>query len=50
MRTVVSLVDVIYEKGIKLCSREKMRLEQRLLRSTDLSWWDVTIQSKMVSL
>ncbi len=50
MRTVVSLVDVIYEKGVKICSREKVRLEERLLRSTDLSWWDITIQPQMVSL
>ena len=50
MRTVVSLVDDLYEKGVKICNREKKRLEQRLMRSTYLNWWDITIQPKMVSL
>ena len=50
MRTIVSLVDAIYEKGVKICSREKKELEQRLMRSTDLSWWDISIQPKMVCL
>jgi len=50
MRTVVSLVDDIYEKGVKICSCEKKRLEQRLMRSTYLNWWDITIQPQMVSL
>ena len=50
MRTVVRLVDTVYEKGIKICRREKKGLEQRLLRSTDLNWWDITIQPKTVYL
>ena len=50
MRTVVNLVDDLYEKGVKICHREKKRLEQRLMRSTYLNWWDITIQPKMVSL
>ncbi len=50
MRTVVSLVDDIYEKGVKICSGKKRDLEQRLHRSTDLTWWDITIQPKTVSL
>ena len=50
MRTVVRLVDTVYEKGIKICRREKKGLEQRLLRSTDLNLWDITIQPKTVYL
>ena len=50
MRTIVSLVDTLYEKGVKICSREKKRLAQRLTRSTDLIWWDISIQPKMVCL
>ena len=50
MRTVVRLMDTVYEKGITICRREKEGLEQRLLRSTDLNWWDITIQPKKVYL
>ena len=50
MPTIASLVDAIYEKGVKICRSEKRGLEQRLQRSTDLNWWDITIQPKMVSL
>lgn len=50
MRTTVRLVDAIYEKGIKICNSKKRDLEQRLERSTDLSWWDITIHPNMVSL
>ena len=34
MRTVVRLVDTVYEKGIKICRREKKGLEQRLSPKT----------------
>ena len=50
MRTIASLVDAIYEKGVKICGSEKRGLEQRLQRSTDLSWWDITIHPNMVLL
>ncbi len=49
-RTIVRLVDGMYEKGVKICSSKKKELEQRLLRSTELNWWDITIQPKMVHL
>ena len=50
MRTIVSLVDGMYEKGIKICGSKKKGLEQRLLRSPALNWWDITISPKMVNL
>jgi hypothetical protein len=50
VRTIVRLLDAAYEKGVKVCGREKRDLEHRLQRSTDLHWWDITIQPKMVLL
>jgi hypothetical protein len=47
-RTVVSLIDKIYEKGITLSRAETRKLEQRLVRSQSLPWWDVTIKPKRV--
>lgn len=45
---IVKLLDTIYEKGVKLGSKEKMALENRLHRSSELPWWDITIYPKMV--
>ena len=50
MRTMACLVDAVYEKGIKLCGNEKIDLEQRLERSTELNWWDINIHPKTVRL
>ena len=47
-RTVVSLIDKVYDKGITLKSTEKKNLEKRLARSETLPWWDVTIKPKTV--
>jgi hypothetical protein len=47
-RTVVSLIDKVYDKGITITSPEKKTLEKRLVRSDVLPWWDVTIKPKMV--
>ncbi len=49
-RTIVRLIDDMYEKGVKICKSKKKELEQRLLRSTELNGWDITIQPKMVHL
>jgi len=38
----------VYEKGVKICGKEKNDLENRLLRSLDLRWWDITIYPKVV--
>lgn len=48
MRATVSLLETVYEKGVKLCGREKVVLESRLHRSPELYWWDITILPKMV--
>lgn len=48
-RTVVSLIDKIYDKGVTITSTEKKRLEERLVRSNSLPWWDVTIKPQKVS-
>jgi hypothetical protein len=50
MPTTACLVDAIYEKGVKLCGIEKRDLEQRLKRSEELNYWDITIQPKPVFL
>jgi hypothetical protein len=44
------LVDTIYEKGVKLCGIAKKDLEQRLERSEELNYWDITTQPKSVLL
>jgi hypothetical protein len=50
MRTITCLLDTIYEKGVKLCSNDKRDLEQRLIRSPELNWWDIAILPKTVLL
>jgi hypothetical protein len=44
------LIDTEYQKGIKLCGKEKKNLEKRLIRSKDLQWWDISIRPKTVFL
>lgn len=48
MRTVVQLLDIPYQKGVKVCGKEKTKLEQRLQRSPALHWWDITINPCLV--
>lgn len=48
LRATVRLIDNIYEKGIKVCGKEKAELEKRLQRSPTLPWWDITICPKTV--
>lgn len=50
LRTAVRLLDATYEKGVKVCGKEKSELEQRLQRSPYLHWWDIKISPKMVDL
>ena len=49
MHAVVTLLDSVYEKGIKLYGKEKVVLEQRLERATELPWHDITVVPKMVN-
>lgn len=50
LRTVTRLLDVPYEKGVKVCGDEKTDLEKRLQRSPVLKWWDISISPKKVNL
>ena len=43
-RTTSTLLKGVYQKGVKLCGKEKQELEKRLSRSVDLPWWDIIIQ------
>lgn len=47
---VVKLLETVYEKGVKLCNKEKNALENRLNRSAELPWWDISICPEMVFL
>lgn len=48
IHATVSLIKTAYEKGIKVCGQEKSDLENRLLRSPELRWWDIAICPKTV--
>jgi len=50
IKAVVTLLDSVYEKGVKLINAEKDALENRLQRSPELPWWNITIAPKMVNL
>jgi len=43
VRTTVTLLDRVYEKGVTLNGQHKKELELRLHRSAYLPWWDITI-------
>ena len=45
--TAVSL-GTFYEKGVKVCGKEKRALQARLVRNPELQWWDVTIHPDTV--
>jgi len=49
LRATVKMIDVVYEKGVKVCGKEKVKLEQRLNRSDRLPLYDITIKPKMVN-
>ena len=42
-RAMVTMMAGVYKKGIKLAADQVHQLEARLLRSTLLKWWDITI-------
>lgn len=48
VRTTVHLLETTYEKGVKVCGKERERLEDRLERSEKLPWYDITIFPKTV--
>ena len=43
LQPTVTLLEGVYEKGIKVSGQEKRDLERRLQRSQRLPWWDITI-------
>ena len=45
---ICTLLKGVYQKGVKLDGKAKQALENRLSRSADLPWWDITIQPLMV--
>ena len=48
LSATVNLLDVVYEKGVKVVGKKRVALEQRLQRSPTLPWWDITIYPKTV--
>ena len=44
----VHLLKDVYERGVKVCGKERAELEQRLQRSEILTWYDITICPKSV--
>lgn len=42
-KATARLINSVYEKGVKVCGKEKNALEQRLKRSSALPWWDIMI-------
>lgn len=48
VRTTVHLLETTYEKGVKVCGKEREKLEDRLERSEKLPWHDITIFPKTV--
>lgn len=49
MRTIVTHLTGVYEKGVRLCAKEKTKMEMRLARSEKLPWWDVVIMPLTVN-
>jgi hypothetical protein len=49
LRATVKLIDAVYEKGIRVYGKEKVKLERRLTRSGRLPSYDITINPITVS-
>jgi len=43
LRATVKLLDAVYEKGVKVCGAERIRLKERIQRSKQLPLYDITI-------
>jgi hypothetical protein len=43
VRTTVKLLGSIYDKGVKVVGKERKELEQKLCRSKELPFYDITI-------
>jgi hypothetical protein len=49
LRATVKLIDAVYEKGVRVCGKEKVKLEQRLKRQDRLPLYDIIISPKTVN-
>lgn len=49
LRATAKMIDNVYEKGVKVCGKEKIKLEQRLKRLDRLPSYDITISPKTVN-
>lgn len=50
IRTTARLFDAVYEKGVRVCGKNKVKLEDRLERSKKLPLYDITIRPITVFL
>jgi transposase len=48
VRTSVGLIDGVYKKGIRVCGKNRAKLEARIERSEKLPFYDITIRPKTV--
>jgi len=49
LRATTKMIDSVYEKGVKVCGKEKIKLEHRLKRLDRLPLYDITISHKTVN-
>jgi len=48
LKAIVHMVETSYEKGVKVCGKEKIKMEDRLKRSERLPLYDIFINPKLV--
>ena len=48
LNATVHLLKTPYEKGVKVCGKEKTKMEERLQRSERLPLYDITISPQTV--
>lgn len=48
LKAIIHMAETSYEKGIKVCGKEKAKMEERLKRSDRLPLYDISIKPKLV--
>jgi len=48
LKAIVHMLGTSYEKGVKVCGKEKVKMENRLKRSERLPLYDISINPKLV--
>jgi hypothetical protein len=48
VRTMATVIEKAYEKGVKLSQKEKAEVDSRIIRSENLPFYDITIKHKTV--